>query len=112
MSKKRWGQQPLTPAEVEQRKEQILTAALGMTRTHGYRGVTRDAVAQKAGVSAGMVNRYFGTMADLMEQVMREAVEQRLLPVVAQGLAHNNPVAMGAPAEVQAAAMASVGAAL
>ena len=99
----------ITPkAPIHQRRDQILTAAVSMTQTHGYKGVTRDGIAQLAGISQGLVNRYFGTMAALMSEVMKVAVAQRILPVIVQGIAHDDPVALAAPADVKADAMASV----
>lgn len=91
-------------------RERILSAAVSMTQTHGYKGATRDGIAKLAGVSSGLVNRYYGTMALLMAEVMRIAVEERNLPVVVQGLAHEDPVALAAPADVRAAAMAAASA--
>lgn len=102
----------VTPrAPIHQRKDKIFAAAVEMTRTYGYgaKGITRDAVAERAGVAAGLVNRYFGTMAGLMAEVMREAVEQQRLVVVAQGIAHGDHIALAAPAELRAAAVASLG---
>lgn len=105
------GQQPLTPTEIGQRRATILRATLSMMLTYGYGSplVTRDSVAGAAGVSAGVVNRYFGTFALLREAAMQEAVEQRHMVLIAQGIAHSDAVALSAPPELRSQALAVVG---
>lgn len=109
MTNKRRGVSSYTPEQNAEITERILSAAVATTQTHGYRGATRDAIARKAGVSAGLVNRYFGTMSALMQAVLQRAVDERILSIVVQGLAYKHPVALAAPPDVRAAAVASVG---
>ena len=51
-----------TRANPELRKEHILSVAVTMAETDGYSKITRDKIAEAAGVSMGLVTRYFGTM--------------------------------------------------
>ncbi len=79
------------------RTDSILNAAVELAREVGYRHITRDAIAGRAGVSMGLVSRYFGTMAQLKKEVMRRAVKQQILEIIAQGLANNDDHAQKAP---------------
>jgi AcrR family transcriptional regulator len=81
----------------EARREQILAAALKIANDTGYSSLTRDAVAQSAGVATGQVNHIFNTMTQLRRAVMRAAVHRELRPIIAQGLAEGCKEARNAP---------------
>jgi DNA-binding transcriptional regulator YbjK len=49
----------------ELRRNQILDVAIKMSKTIGYNKITRDGIAEQAGVSMGLVTRYLGTMKKL-----------------------------------------------
>jgi len=84
------------------RKDYILAVAVDMAKGVGYHKLTRDAVAEKAGVSMGLVTRYFGTMKQLRRDVMRRAIKENIPEIVAQGLANGDDHAKKAPAELKA----------
>lgn len=86
------------------RKAQILTVAIELAKEKGYREITRDGVAESAGVSMGLVTRYFGTMKQLKTAVMRSAVKQGIPEIVAQGLANGDAHAKKASVELKARA--------
>lgn len=90
------------------RKQHILQAATALAQEKGHSNLTRDEVATRAQVSTGLVNRYFGDMQQLQRAVMREAVERRMLPVIAVGLALRDPIALGAPQELRREALATL----
>jgi len=90
------------------RKESILSAAVLLAAKHGYLRVTRDQIAEAAGVSGGLVTRYFGTIAQLRRDIMRKAVSSGQLTVLAQGLAADDPHAKKAPAEMIQKALTSL----
>ncbi len=69
------------------RKERILSAAVEAARGRGYHTVTREAIAEAAGVSVGLVSYHFATMARLRRDIVRYAVQHEILEVIAQGLA-------------------------
>lgn len=88
----------------EDRKGQILAAAVKLAEGTNYTTITRDGVAGAAGVSMGLVTRYFGTMNQLRRAVMRAAVAEGNAVVVAQGLAQRDPQALKAAPELREAA--------
>jgi Transcriptional regulator len=87
------------------RKDHILNVAVTMARVYGYSKLTRDKVAESAGVSVGLVTRYFGTMNQLKTAVMRRAIKQGMADIIAQGLANGDDHAKKAPAELKAEAV-------
>lgn len=84
------------------RREQILDAAVGMAKDVGFQKITRDGVAIRAGVAMGLVTRYFGTMCQLRRAVMRSAVKNEVISVIAEGLAVGDPHAKKAGSELKA----------
>jgi AcrR family transcriptional regulator len=96
-----------TRANPALRKDNILDAAVRLARVTGYNKITRDKIAESAGVSTGLVTRYFGTMAQLKTAIMRRAVKQGIAQIIAQGLVNGDDHAKRAPAELEAAAILS-----
>lgn len=92
----------------EIRRAQILEFAVQAAREHGYQRITRDDVARRAGVSTGLVTRYFNTMPQLKRAVMRYAVRHEILEIVAQGLAAADPHARKASQELKQRAIATL----
>lgn len=90
------------------RKAQILGVAVKQAETDGYQNIERAKIAAAADISPGLVSKYFGTMSDLKRSVMRAAVRNGCLPVIAQGLALKDKQACKAPEELQRAALASL----
>lgn len=86
-----------TRMKPEARRDQILSAALTIATEHGYNALTRDGVANAAGVATGQVNHIFSTMKQLRRAVMRAAVHRELRPIIAQGLAQGDKEAHAAP---------------
>lgn len=95
----------LSPNE---RRALILKAAVALAVRGDYRNITRDAVADHAGVSAGLVSQYF-PMSKLRQSIMREAVRLELLPILAQGIVARDPLALAAPLKLKARALDSIG---
>lgn len=94
----------LNPAD---RKAQIMIAAVSLAEKNGWAQLTRDGVATAAGVSAGLVTFYFPAIDDLRQQVMRKAVRDEILSIVADGLVARNPAAMEASVELRQKAVAA-----
>lgn len=88
----------------DERKRQILAAAVSAAAKSHYSTLTKHAVAEEAGVSVGLVSHYWNTMGQLRRAVMRLAVQEGNAPVVAQGLAVRDPQAHKATDAVKAAA--------
>jgi AcrR family transcriptional regulator len=52
----------------EQRREQLIDAAVAVVASHGYQAATADVIARRAGVSKGLLWHYFADRDDLLEQ--------------------------------------------
>lgn len=87
------------------RKNSILAAALIVAARSHYAHMTRSAVALEAGVSGPLVQHYFGTMPQLRRDVMRKAVRDGVLIVIAQGLVAGDKHAKAAQEVHKAAAL-------
>jgi AcrR family transcriptional regulator len=80
--------QRLTPAD---RTRSLLDIAVRLAAADGWRTITREAIAVAAGVSPALVSQRLGTAAAIRRAVMRAAVTQRVVRVVAEGLAVDDP---------------------
>jgi hypothetical protein len=91
------------------RKKQIMTHALQLSRKVGYINVRRDALAQEAGVANGLVSTHWNTMAQLKKAIMREAIHTEDLVIISQGIAMQDRYALKAPEELRKRAIAQLG---
>lgn len=73
------------------RKHSIVQTALRLAVKHGYTNITRRQIAQTSGVSEAAVSYYFGTMAQLRRDILRHAIQQEVLHIIAQALVNNDP---------------------
>lgn len=117
--------------KVENRNRAVLEAAVDLAQERGFANITRDLVAERAGVAAGSVNNAYGNMDALRDAVMAHAVaravEIRKLPVsqlntlavneeaglvaiVGQGLAAGHTAARNAPEDLKRDALAKLAA--
>lgn len=94
--------------KVENRNRVVLESAIEIAREYGMARLTRQHVADVAGVSCGSVNNAFGTMEALRDAVMATAVAREILGIVAQGLAERHPAALAAPADVRQRAVSAL----
>jgi AcrR family transcriptional regulator len=62
-----------TPKVVEDRREQILEAALRVFARNGYARSTNKDVAQEAGITPGLIYHYFPSKEALLKAVIEEA---------------------------------------
>jgi AcrR family transcriptional regulator len=76
--------------EPEQRKQEILNAAIELSKEIGYSHITRDGVAERAGTSYALVSVYYGTIDNLKSEVLKEAIKQEILEIIGQGLARKD----------------------
>jgi len=93
---------------VDARKEQMLAAALELSELLGYAKVTREDIARKIECAPALIPYHFGTMTNLRRDIMRAAIRKPSLPVIAQGLAANDPHARKAPDALKRAAVESI----
>lgn len=89
-------------------KDEILQAAIQVAERDGWSNMTRDAIANHAGVAMGSVNAYYGTLKQLRRAVMRAAVRQQHHRIIAQGLALGDKDALKAPRWVREAAVSKI----
>ena len=85
----------------KERKQEILAAAVTVAFHTGWMKMTRSNVAFQAGVAEGLVNRYFSTMTQLRRAVMRHAVQNDMVKIVAEGIALRDAAAMKASEELK-----------
>lgn len=84
-----------------ERADMLLQTALELAARNGWRTLTHAAVAQAAGVSPGLVVARLGTKPQMLRDVMRAAVRQRVARVVAEGLALRDRQALKADAALR-----------
>lgn len=89
------------PAE---RRDEIVSVALNLVALNGLQAVSAAMVAHASGCSVSLVKHYFNTMPQLRRAVMRAAIHQQRVDVLAQGLAVRDRHATRAPAELREAA--------
>lgn len=90
------------------RTAEILDAAVKLAKRIGFRKLTRDGVAKAAKVSTGLVSTHFGGIEKLRDEVMRVAVNDEILPIVADGLFSGNRIARRAPSALRQRAVQSL----
>lgn len=90
------------------RRQSILSEAIKLAEEHGFHKITRAAVAQRLGCTAGLVNRYFHPVSKLRDAVMEMAVAEGKLPIVAAGLVLRHPAALRAPLSLRTRAALSL----
>ena len=62
----------------EIRRAEILRAAAQSFRTHGLRGSTVDDIAFTAGVSVGLLYRFFASKTEIIQAIIAEDIEKQL----------------------------------
>lgn len=91
------------------RKQAVLDAAIKAAETVGFAKMRTKDIAEIAECGHGTVTLYWSTIGQLRRAVMRAAIKQRILKIVACGLAIDDPVAQKAPDELKKAARAALG---
>ncbi len=87
--------------EPEERKREILEAAIELSKKIGYSHITRDGVAEQAGTSYALVSVYFGTIENLKIEVLKEAIKKEVLEIIAQGLARKETLTARLPLKLK-----------
>ena len=82
------------------RKEQVLMVAVEVSKTVGYKNVTREQIADKAGISKGLITNYY-SMDQLRVAIMKYAVKNSIAEIVSQGIANQDRRALKAPQELK-----------
>jgi AcrR family transcriptional regulator len=90
-----------TRLEPKTRETLLLNAAIERAKRIGYAKLTRDGIAEEAGVATGLVSYHLGSMKDILHAVMRKAIKDQVVEVVAQGLASGDEQAKKAPPDLR-----------
>jgi AcrR family transcriptional regulator len=73
------------------KRDEILRAALEMIAENGFHGAPMAMIAEQAGVGAGTIYRYFENKDVLINELFRE-IESRIYPVLLDGYALQKPI--------------------
>lgn len=89
----------------EKRIKQLLEVACDIACTEGYSTLTLMKVAKAAGVVHPLVLHHFKTVEGMRTRLMRYAVDNQIMPIIAQGLAHRDPIALSASEDLKRTAL-------
>lgn len=95
----------MAPAD---RKASILDAALTAAKKHGYNNFRLTHVAEIAECSTALVMIYYKTMDQVRRDVMRVAIRDELLPIIAAGIALRDPRCRKLTLELRERALATL----
>lgn len=90
------------------RKAAILEAAVTAAKNHGFSALRLAHIAEQAECSNALVVSHYGTMSQMRRAVMRAAIKQEILSIVAEGIATRDPVACKSSPELQRKALAAL----
>ena len=92
------------------RTQQLLDAALKAAQKHGIFKMRRQDIAGEIGVTPALVSFYLGTMTSVQRAVVRHAVHERNLPVIAEAITRKSPYVKNIPDELRQAVAAHIAA--
>lgn len=73
------------------KRDEIVRAALELIAEHGFHGAPMAMIAERAGVGAGTIYRYFENKDVLITELYRE-LEERSNPIIKEGYAPEKPI--------------------
>jgi AcrR family transcriptional regulator len=89
-------------ASAKVRKKQLMAHALDLAIETNYREVTRDQIADAAGISTSLVTHYLGTLKSMRRDIVRAALADEIPEVIAQAIACKDPRVANLPPEEKA----------
>ncbi len=90
------------------RREEILAVAVRLSALAGYRNVTRNQIAEVVGLTPQAIQHHIGTVANMRRDIMRKAIADENLTVIAQGMANKDEHALKAPDDLLGRARAAL----
>lgn len=90
-----------SPQLPDNRRAQILGAAVQLARHQRFDTLTRAQIAEAAQVAVGTVSHACGPMRAVRDGILRRAITDNVLEVIADGLAIRNPIARNETTERQ-----------
>lgn len=97
-----------TRSDPKVRTNEILAAAILDAEKRGFQNITIRSLANHVGCSRALIHIYFNTIVQLKRSVMRYAIKDENLLIIAQGLVAKDPTARKASEELKDKAIASV----
>lgn len=73
------------------KRDEIVRAALELIAEHGFHGSPMAMIAERAGVGAGTIYRYFENKEVMITELFRE-LEERSYPLIKEGYASDKPL--------------------
>ena len=78
----------------DERRENILNAAIKLSIEIGYNKITRDKIAKLTNVTSSLIAYYYPRMSHVRNAVMNAAIEREIVEILAQGNKLNPPRAL------------------
>lgn len=79
------------------KRDDIVNEVYKLAERDGYESLTRDNIAEAAGIAFGSITYYFTTVQNLREQIMKKAIVKKNLVILAAGIAARSEQALAAP---------------
>jgi AcrR family transcriptional regulator len=92
----------------DQRRDQVLEAAFYRSIQEPYYELTRDEISAFAGVSASLINKCFGTVENLRQEIIKLGIERKQLRIIADAIGRREPLVKNLPKELKQQAIASM----
>jgi AcrR family transcriptional regulator len=73
-----------------EKRDEIVRASLELIAEHGFHGAPMAMIAERAGVGAGTIYRYFESKDLLINELYRD-LEERIYPILLEGYAMEKP---------------------
>ncbi|MBC8018798.1 MAG: TetR/AcrR family transcriptional regulator, partial [Verrucomicrobia bacterium] len=73
------------------KRDEVVRAALELIAEHGFHGAPMAMIAERAGVGAGTIYRYFENKDVLIAELYRD-LEERSFPIILEGYAQEKPI--------------------
>lgn len=73
------------------KRDEVVRAALELIAEHGFHGAPMAMIAERAGVGAGTIYRYFENKDVLIAELYRD-LEERSYPIILEGYAQEKPI--------------------
>ncbi len=90
-------------------KAHLLVAAVKAAEVYGYSNFNRDHISEFSGKSATLITAYYPTVKQLKRAIMRYAIHNEVLSIVAEGIVTGCQQAKKADPELKQKALANIG---
>lgn len=90
----------------KKRQTEMIQTALELAEKIGFGNLTRENIGHACGLVPSMVNARFGTMTEMRRTIIRAAIKNETLPVIAYLIATNHPAAKNIPSDLKFRALA------